>query len=390
MHMGAGTFMTSNKYKVLYISTTPDLSGYGAAARNYVKGLHRSGHHVEVRGVKFDRFNYEPDEEEREIYSQKFKDHDFVIQHLTPEQYGRFVPSGAAKAKQIGYMAWETTKITWGSWVNNMNKMDAMCVPCQDNKEALLRSGVTVPIFVVPHYFDTSKYDKDYSSENITVKNAEPGQVKYYSIFQLSNKKGLDVLLKSYFGAFHDSPHDVCLILKTYIDPFKAEGDVRKVKEYITSIKEDVKLTTYPSIILLTDMLTDSELYNLHQVCDVFVLPSRGEGWCMPAFDALGFGNTPIATNWGGIREYLNKENGFPIDYELQPCWGMPHEHLYTGKEEWAEPSISNLITQFRTSFNLIQHNTPTLQKMREAGKKMVKKFDLEKANWDTVFDSII
>jgi glycosyltransferase involved in cell wall biosynthesis len=381
--------MPTKKHNILYISTTPDLSGYGAAARNYVKALHRSNHNVEVRGVKFDRFTYTPDDEERIINAQKFKDYDFVIQHLTPEQYGRFVPGGATKCKQIGYMAWETTKISWGSWVDKMNEMNAMCVPCADNKKALLDSGVTVPIFIVPHCFDTSKYDLDYSSEGMEIKNATSAQVKYYSIFQLSNKKGLDVMLKSYFAAFKDNPDDVCLILKTYIDPFKGEGDLKKVKDYITSVKKDIKLTNHPPIILLTDMLSDPQVYNLHQICDAFVLPSRGEGWCIPAFDALGFGKIPIATNWGGIREYLSNDNGFPIDYELQPCWGMPHTNLYTGHEQWAEPSVASLITQFKTSFDLIKHNTPTLQKMREAGRETVKKFDLKNHNWNQVFDSL-
>ena len=61
--------MSNKKYNILYISTTPDLSGYGAAARNYVKALYRGGHNIEVRGIKFDRFKYDPDTEEEEIYS---------------------------------------------------------------------------------------------------------------------------------------------------------------------------------------------------------------------------------------------------------------------------------------------------------------------------------
>jgi glycosyltransferase involved in cell wall biosynthesis len=380
------------KRNILYLGANLDLSGYATASRGYIRALHKAGHNIETKSVSFDRFTYALSEEEQEIYNQKLPEYDVVIEHLTPEQYGRFLPTGVLQdgVPRIGYMAWETDSISWRHWVDKMNIMRAICVPCEDNIAALKASGVTVPIFKVPHLFDTTKYDKIYPPH--VFRSIETNTVKFYSIFQLSHKKGLDLLLKSFFVAFKDRPFidRAVLVLKTYINPYSADSDLKEIKDYIDKVKKDVRLSSYPRIVLLTNMMTSEEIYSLHQSCDIFVLPSRGEGWCIPVYDAMAFGKTPIATAWGGVCEYLDNSVGFPVRYEMQPCCGMPHEHLYTGHECWAEASISHLIETFRESYQMTADSSSVLKDMSKNGVERAKKFDHSCSNWDDVFDSIL
>ena len=36
--------------------------------------------------------------------------------------------------------------------------------------------------------------------------------------------------------------------------------------------------------------ISEEDIYSIHSSCDCFVMPSYGEAWCIPAFDAMGFG----------------------------------------------------------------------------------------------------
>ena len=46
---------------------------------------------------------------------------------------------------------------------------------------------------------------------------------------------------------------------------------------------------------------------------DVFVLPTRGEGWGLPIVEAMAMELPVIVTNHSGPTEYLTDANSFPL-----------------------------------------------------------------------------
>jgi len=104
-----------------------------------------------------------------------------------------------------------------------------------------------------------------------------------------------------------------------------------------------MRLPNPPKIALLQDLMNNSEMQTLHQLGDVFVLPTRAEGWGMPYMEALTRGNPCIATSYGGQTEYLNKSNSWPVPYTLTPVYGMSWIPWYKGDQWWAEPDIYSL-----------------------------------------------
>jgi len=79
--------------------------------------------------------------------------------------------------------------------------------------------------------------------------------------------------------------------------------------------------------VLLTDMyrwwigLEEDEMALLYNACDVFVLPSRGEGFCLPLLEAQACGLPCITTDFGAMRE-LVKGYGWLIrvkDWDVTP-----------------------------------------------------------------------
>ena len=61
--------------------------------------------------------------------------------------------------------------------------------------------------------------------------------------------------------------------------------------------------------------------------CDIYVQPSRHEGFCITLAEALCFGNPIVATDFTGAQEQLGeRENGFVV--------GMDAEAIASGIEK--------------------------------------------------------
>ena len=70
---------------------------------------------------------------------------------------------------------------------------------------------------------------------------------------------------------------------------------------------DDVRM--YKQEAVLSSRIPEQDLYGLHQYCDCFICPSHGEAWSIPSFDAMAFGNTPICSDFGGPRDFIDKDN---------------------------------------------------------------------------------
>jgi hypothetical protein len=374
--------------KALYIGPVRDFSGYSTAARGYIKALHDAGVDLVVRPVRYDQADpgtaYKPTDLERQLLTKDLNGVDVVIQHCTPNEM-RPVDGKI----NIAVVAWETTRIPQ-YWVDKLNKFDGVITFCQASVEAFRDSGVTVPTFKVPHTFDISSYNLD-GIESISA-TSDPefltDKFVFYNISQFSAKKGIDVLLRSYLTEFHGHK-DVILILKTYINMGgDRNGERDRLRAYIDGAKQGMRLPAdgYPPVMVVTKTLTEEQVKKLHKTGDCYVCSSRGEGWCLPAFDALAYGNKLVTTSWGGMGEFafdteyvdipegeagmipghypvreIPKNNVYPVRYSMEPLVGQGHAdpELYTSFDKIAEPSVSSMMNQMRSVYEARQELKP-------------------------------
>tara|TARA_R110000824_G_scaffold9430_1_gene42262 strand:- start:1016 stop:2188 length:1173 start_codon:yes stop_codon:yes gene_type:complete len=347
--------------KILYIGPVRDFSGYATAARGYIQALHDAGANLVVRPVRYDQADpgtgYKVTDLERELLKRPLNGVDVVIQHLTPNEM-----RPAPGKTNIAIVAWETTKIPT-YWADKLNEFDSVMTFCDASVKAFKDSGVTVPIHKVPHTFDIPSYSLD--DVEAIMSPSDPNFLKdrfiFYNISQFSQKKGIDSLLRAYFGAFHGKKDEVVLLLKTYVNMQGRSQEQDKLKAYINNVKQGMRLPAdgYPPVMLVTKTLTDDQIRKIHKTGDAYVCSSRGEGWCIPAFDALTYGNKLITTLWGGMGEFakltnteVQRQNVFPIRYSMEPLVSQQHAdpELYTSFDMIAEPSVSSMMIQMKTA----------------------------------------
>jgi len=329
--------------KILYAAPLKDFSGYATAARDYVRALDSVGCNLVTRTLSYDGGEHPFSAREVELLNRDVQNVDIVIQHTTPNETVR--KDGVFN---VNYFAWETDRVPT-EWVEKINTMDLALVPCDENVRAARVAGVHIPIVKVQHTFDKSRYIE---AQPFQIPNSS-GKFKFLAICQISKKKGLDALLKAYFSEFRASDN-VMLILKVYFGSSDGADHKQKMLNQINKAKELLRIDSYPSLYLVHEVLKQESIDRLYSSSDCYVLPSRGEGWGIPHFDAMGFGVPPIAVNWGGPTEFITDDCGWLVDYDMSPCFDMPHPHkfMYTGNDNWAEPSTSSLRSAMRNAYH--------------------------------------
>ena len=144
---------------------------------------------------------------------------------------------------------------------------------------------------------------------------------------------------------------------------FLKEGKL--LKEYF-----DNDIENYKEDLIITDFLSEKDMCRLHKTCNCFVMPSYGEAWCIPAFDAMGFGNTPICSHGTGMRDFIQEDAGFLVPGRWEPVYGMTETFtdLFTAEENWFSIDINELRRTMRKVYDMYNDSDQKYSKMKQQG----------------------
>lgn len=361
---------------VKYIGPVFDGSGYAEAARNYVLSIYKKGYPITLSPITFENTRPELGEDGnilRSLINNKVK-YDKVIVHSTPDLWPQFLAQDGDKYK-IGYTVWETSKIH-PIWTDACNRVDEVWLPCDWNMNVFKDSGVSTPLFKVPHAIDVPDLDKitDFNLQGIP-----QGLFVFYSIFQWQERKNPYGLLTAYSAEF-SGVDDVVLLLKTYRHDHASDKEF--IKELILEHRKYMNLDHYPKLFLLVQNMSAEDMLALHKRGDCFVLLQRSEGWGLPHFEAAACGNPIITPSYGGQTEFLKEDNSYLVDYSLCPVGGMTWSHYYKGDQLWAEPDLEHAMKQMRRVYD--DRYEATIKG------EYAKKYVLENFTWDKVGNIIL
>lgn len=359
--------------RVLYINNYGEQTGWSAAGRNYILALDAAGIDVVPRKIHLGHSEAELPERIAELEKKPIEGCDIVIQHILPHMMefdGHF-------RKNIGLVFLETDCLGRTSWSSKINCMDEVIVCCKQNKDALLKSGVNIPIHVVPIPTNTERFEQKY--EPLPIPELQ-GKFVFYFMGEVTRRKNLVALLKAFHLEF--SPYEqIALLIKGSIPGANPEQAGDAISAICKTVKEHLKLYddlhTYSQEIILTKQLSEEEVMRCHATGDCLVAPSFGEAWGQIVFDAMCMGKTPITTATGGMLDYLG-EGGILVNGVLEPAFGMTEtfHDLYSGREQWISIDINELRMHMRSVFQCA------------AGREEMKNNGLDKA-YDYSYDIV-
>jgi glycosyltransferase involved in cell wall biosynthesis len=331
---------------IKYISPLYDHSGYGEAGRMDILALESAHIGITAACPTFTRDNCEFGDIARRI--RKYENNDLpynvIITQITPNHYKKYHEEGKYHVMRV---LWETDKLPVEFTQNLTEYADEIWTTCKYTQDAIKRSGINKPVYLVPYAIDPSVNPDNYQP----FQTAADGLFKFYSVFEWTARKNPAALLEAYLSEFNaDEP--VCLLLKTYVDNFTREKR-DEIDRDIRAMKHLLKKEKYPPIYLCRNLLSREQMFRFHKTGDCFVSAHHGEGWGMPQSEAMVMGKPIISTGCGGIHEYLEHEAGaFLIPYSMGPLTGNTrNQQWYTRDQNWANVDISKLREAMRGVF---------------------------------------
>lgn len=249
----------------------------------------------------------------------------------------------------LAFFFWEESKVA-PEIIQSLNRYDGVLTSANFIEKALIGSGLKRPVFTVGYSPDLEKFKA--LNEKRT---REPGEkFTFLHVSSCYPIKGVDVLLQAFIRSFRSSD-PVRLIVKGYPNEY---NQVSKLLDQLRS--EDEKC---PEIVFINSVLAESQILELYLEADAMVLPTRGEGFNIPAAEAVASGLSLIVTGYGGHMDYLALGCARTLKYKLVAS-GF---RVTDGSSLWAEPDLADLCSALKEAFEgKIETSTAARDEMLE------------------------
>ena len=284
---------------------------FGVVSRHLIEALLRAG--VDVRLLPT---RNQPPEALRSLYRDPCDD---GVGRLGFYYDFRRRPSIVPTERTVNYAMWESTQLPPGELEEIARGVSLQLVPSTRNAETYRAAGVGVPVDVLPHGVEPSRFP--------LLERPVRDVVTFGTFSDFSPRKGIDVLIDAFTAEFAPDEPVRLLLRSTRGGHGFAGADPR------------IELFT-PGVV---NQFTDpTPLHDLLREMDVFVMPSRGEPWGLPGLEAMFTGLPLIATDWDGPADYMDRDDSLPLRYRLVDCGGIRSNSTdYHG--QWAEPDAAHL-----------------------------------------------
>lgn len=253
--------------------------------------------------------------------------HPFLYTFASPESFNNNIRNFAKllsmKNKIGGFDVADSNRISEVA-VDLINKLDLIMVPSTFAKDTYIKSGVEIPVEILPHgitdEFLSDNPDKNINTENINTYNEEIIKLRkmkqegnilvLYFLMHSDHRKGAD-LVKNVMKRLQNKFENVYLIIKS------------KNAAYFPDIRS----------INITSWMDNNDLRLLYDTCDICLSPSRGGGFELNALEAISRGTPTLVTNGGCFTDLINYFIPINISKKMiRPLPGNPI-HIGTGCE---------------------------------------------------------
>ncbi|HEV2473005.1 MAG TPA: glycosyltransferase, partial [Chthonomonadales bacterium] len=143
------------------------------------------------------------------------------------------------------------------------------------------------------------------------------------------HRKGIDVLLEAYRLAFTPLD-DVCLVVKDTCTRTVYRGQNEEQRLRALAVDK-----TYPPLIYMDQDLSSHQLAGLYAAADCVALPYRGEGFCLPALEAMACGKPVIVPEGGPTDDFVDDTVGWRVAAERNPFGRGKIGELYCVGPTW-------------------------------------------------------
>jgi glycosyltransferase involved in cell wall biosynthesis len=220
--------------------------------------------------------------------------------------------------------------------------MDEIWVPNETTRKICLKSGVTVPVKLAKYSLDLEQYKP---SGRVGVQEMNDNFI-FGFVGEFIERKNIQALIRAFHMTF-DARDKVRLFIKT------SKRKVPEIQEYCGHIRKGLKLPKpFSEEIIISGSVPQDEYIDIISQIDCFVMPSRGESFCIPSLEVLTMGIPSIWTEGIGMDQVV----GLPVKSTDSPCFGAVESlpDIDTSASTWKEIDIIKLSESMRRMYDTL------------------------------------
>lgn len=280
-------------------------------------------------------------------------DHTISIAHHFP------LISDAEKSRyRLIMFFWEETAVPVETITHINENFDAVLVATHFVKRVLRNSGCRLPVFVIPIGIDHLVSPDVAPIE--AIKPAPDTAFRFLHVSSVFERKGVDVLLKTFFDQF-SAGDAVELYIKTFPNPHN------HVREQLNALRRG--RADAPKVIIDEAPLDNAGMLALYRSAQALVLPTRGEGFNLPAAEGLALGLPVIVTGYGAHLDFCTRATALLVPFHFSQSLS----HVKSADACWVEPDAQGLGAQMRQLRSEVMSDDDDLARRRQAGIKHVR-----------------
>jgi glycosyltransferase involved in cell wall biosynthesis len=329
-------------------------SGMGQAARNLYQGMKTAGLHPMALSTPKDGI------QDRKLWPgsvELYLDRaDLWIHTLPPDRYDLGLPG-----KHVGLFFWETDRLPEEkpgrpSWKENLNRLDEIWVASTFFVPVLRGSGITRPIEVIPVPIDTNLFSPGPRRIPREISPTPAGLDPSWTVVLYTGtwdpRKRPDLLVRAFTEAFSEGDRAL-LVLKTYVTGEPAK-DRAILEGWIAGCRAGSG-----HVRVIPEVLSEREMADLFRFSTLFATASRGEGFCLPAAQALSCGKPVLGVKWSALSDLVS----LPVGHRLEHIPSEVNLPGYSPAQRWAAIDLGDLKAKLRFSHE-------NREKMAQLGRK--------------------
>lgn len=161
-------------------------------------------------------------------------------------------------------------------------------------------------------------------------KNIAGDRLKIFTFFDVGSypdRKNPKAAIQAFQMAFPKNFKDVELVVKV-----RGFGGMEIRKTLLDYALRDHRIK------IIDKTVDRAEIDSLVQACHVFLSLHRSEGFGFGPAESMACEKIVISTDYGGTRDFVTAQTGFPVNYRLIPVEEGQYPHYQ--HQLWADPSI--------------------------------------------------
>lgn len=200
------------------------------------------------------------------------------------------------------------------------NKLAEEVLPATKGKTKWIRNGVDMSVFSI---------DKNINKEEVLKSiGIEKNYDKVVSfVGKLADFKGVDVLIDA-VSIYEKNNDDVLTIIA-------GDGELRK------TLEEQAKKLNVKNLVFIGNQ-PQSKLKEIYNIADCSCVPSRREPFGLVAIEAMACGAPVVATNQGGLPDFVKPDVGRLVDVEDSVSLANEVTQILKGQVKFDREAISN------------------------------------------------